>query len=615
MSNPDFVTADPVGSLASALRGAPSSGPTAKPGTNGTATGTSPFRSEEAFDAYCVQVQSRLAEHAAKRAHFLQAAYDRLTRLLQTARAVEDANLYNELWQHRVAARELLESLRGVSPQAGEAAPALPNDSLPGIAPPPKPLPLDNVAFTPSPMPPRSAPALGGGESWSPRPHSEPGYGPPPGPRMPRRPVRPLADIEAAAMSLREELQEWKDQYPLKTASGDLHVPNCLRLRAIACRQRRLEEEAGDTEVAEVTELSKDITGLMEAAGDREYSVSLDREIEPHPTAYQWGELAERYEEMARAEEAFAWWNRHRAVLAAAEVQPLVESIAAIQQRFNRLLFRVGARDPFQQQLFDELRTWAREAQCYLHSLRPKVPMIELVERSATLEPAWQGARDLVEEEDRRKQAIENVVALTSEPDFGTNAERDETRLRAAVLECRALAVPPSDRRTRDALLPWGAMLEGDDRFKEVLREINLEWERRQEAGRPEEVHEEPDAALEALNGQLEAVRELTRDKRCLFLGGTCREETRRKIEEALELRELVWPSTKPSDPLSRFETEIRHSDFVVLLTRFSRKEWKGAQELCERDGKKFVQLPSGYGVTQVVHNIYLQACPEAVKS
>ena len=86
---------------------------------------------------------------------------------------------------------------------------------------------------------------------------------------------------------------------------------------------------------------------------------------------------------------------------------------------------------------------------------------------------------------------------------------------------------------------------------------------------------------------ELEAVRQITQGKRCLLLGGTCREENRRKIEEALQLSELVWPSTKPSDPLSKFDTEIRHADIVALLTRFSRKEWKNAQDICAREGKE----------------------------
>jgi hypothetical protein len=241
----------------------------------------------------------------------------------------------------------------------------------------------------------------------------------------------------------------------------------------MASRQMRLEEEAGDTEVAEVTALAKDIDALREAASDREYTVALDHQLDPHPTAYQWGELAERYEEMAHAQEAFEWWNRHHAELTVAEVQPLAEAVAAVQQKFNRLLFRVGARDPFQQQLFDDLRLWAREAQCYLHSLRPKVPIAELAERAATLEGAWRQARVPVAAWEQRQQVVEDLLNMVSEPGFGAQPEQDEARLREAVLKCREMHIPASERRLRDALLPWAAFLEGDERFRDALREIH----------------------------------------------------------------------------------------------------------------------------------------------
>src|SRR5580658_2132357 len=61
----------------------------------------SPLRSAEIFDLYCGHVQEKLAAHAVQRMSFLQAAYDRLTCLLQAARDVEDSALYGELAQHR----------------------------------------------------------------------------------------------------------------------------------------------------------------------------------------------------------------------------------------------------------------------------------------------------------------------------------------------------------------------------------------------------------------------------------------------------------------------------------------------------------------------------------
>ena len=574
----------------------------------------SPFRTAESFDAYCSQVQGRLAEYAEKRIHFLQAAYDRLTRLLQAARDVEDAALYNELLMHRVAVRELLESLQTPArPAVSAAQVAVMQTHMPAAAPAPPP----GRAMPPPPRAPRVVEEGNAAAAPAAAPTSETETPPPAErpaavvvPRVSRRPSRPLVDIEADAVRLRAEVRDWDSLFPL-TVRKELHLPNCLRLRAMACRQRKLEEEAGEIEVPQVSELMEDIIDLMDAANDMAYTAALDDELDPRPHAGQWAEMAERYEEMARAQEAFDWWQRHKLLLKVPDVQGLAEAVAAMQQRFNRLLFRIGATDPFQQALFDDLRTWAREDQCYLYSLRPKVPMQELIERAATLEVSWDRARQPVIEEERRQQALENVITLVSEPEFGSELERDERRLHTALMECKNMRIPASDRHLRDALLPWGAFLEDDERFKELLREINLEWERREETGRAEEIEEEPDSAIDSLQQELKAVREVTRGKRLLILGGTCREENRRKLEAALELRELVWPSTKPSDPLARFDTDIRHSDIVALLTRFSRKEWKNAQDICAREGKKFVHLTTGYGVSQVVRHFYKQIAPE----
>lgn len=609
---------------------AASSGSTGYKPAGNEATSTtliSPLRSAETFEAYCEQILSRLAEHAAQRMHFLQTAHDRLTRLLQTARDVGDTALYQELWQHRVAARELLEAAARVaqaevknlalhstasSQTAGngrlsqecgpEGATASPGLQARYVSPDTSAPPRFGV------QEPRMQPA-------TPFPISSSQESPIVA-RLPRRPLRPMGDIEADAAKLAADLKEWNRRFPLKDSAGDLDGPNCLRLRALACRMRRLEEDAGDTEISSIRDVYDKIIALLDAAGDHEYTVALDYELEPRPTAYQWGELAERYEEMARAQEAFDWWHRHESELSVQEIEPLAEAIAAVQQRFNRLLFRIGARDPFQQTLFDALRVWAREAQCYLHSLRPKVPISELIERASLLEDAWDRAGEPVAALTQRQQSVENVLQLVSHPGFGSDTERDEEALRAAVLACRALRIPPSDRTLRDGLLPWGSMLEGDERFREFLREINLEWDRRQDAGKADEEGEEDQGGtLESLRTELEAVREVTRGQRCLILGGTCREENRRKIEEALQLRELVWPSTKPSDPLSKFDTEIRHSDIVALLTRFSRKEWKNAQDICTREGKKFVHLTSGYGVAQIIRHFYVQISPEGART
>ncbi len=350
--------------------------------------GGSPLRSPEALEQYCSLVQRRLAEHAARRRQFLQEAYDRLSRLMQSAHAVDDANLYHELWQHCLVARELLEALSRNDSSALRSSCDVPTDSplFLNAESPSAPLLTDsavvNATARPLALPRRETPAPAYAAY-------QPVEAVPSAPRVPRRAMRPISDIEVDAGLLRAEVAEFAAKYSLRNESGEFNVVNGLRLRALACKHRRLEAEAGDSEAPEVTELGRDILTLMTEGDDHFYTIARDMEIDPKPTAYQWGELAERYQEMTTAQAAFTWWRRHENDVPVSEIQPLAEAVAAIQQRFNRLLFRLGARDPFQQQLFDDLRAWAKEAQCYLHSLRPKVPIAELVDRAATLDPEW----------------------------------------------------------------------------------------------------------------------------------------------------------------------------------------------------------------------------------
>lgn len=618
-----------------------------------------PLKSSETFELYCNQVQVRLAEHAVQRLSFLQSANERLTRLLHTALAIGDTALYNELMQHQIAVHELLESLDQVASTPAVSVPATSTSALPILPAPavstsvlPAPALSQNVAKkdNTSNSPDRSAsldrsntdvntivanlvnhvssstnghtnrdkseesqtPPLSAGNSMQSSILQELQAGlavePTVTPSIVRAPVRPPVDIEADATRLRGSLRDWNTLYPLRhtdTDSGELHVPNCLRLRAVACRMRRLEEEAGDTEVVEVTELARDIEDLLDEAGDEEYTVALDYEIEPQPTAYQWGELAERYEETAHAEEAFGWWIANRAVLSVTDVQALAESVAAIQQRFNRLLFRIGARDPFQQQLFDDLRIWAKEAQCYLYSLRPKVPIAELIEKAQTIDEAWEQARIPVRALEERQNAIQAIIDIVFEPDFGAHTYEDEQRLQKALGHCKELHVPATERRLRDSLLPWTVFIESSEPCKEFLDEVMLEWERRHESGKTAAMESDQAHALETMNLELEAVRVITRGKRCLILGGGMyHEEHRRRIKDTLELAELIWPNARPTDTLDTFETDLRRSDVVALHTRYSRQEWKKAQDLCAREGKQFVPI-TGNSVAQIVHHFH----------
>lgn len=554
------------------------------------------LQSPEAFDSYCHTIESRLQNQTTQRKRFLQAAIDRVSNLQGSALAINDLGLYNELTQCRQTIQQMLDSLQSLAPVSEERHFNVP---IPVAPPPPKLRPLES-ALSPIPPAPSFPREASNGETLAPRPYI------PQEPRLPKRPMRSLMEIEADAVRLRATLSTWGETYPLRTGEAVYHIPNALRLRAIACRQRKLEEEAGEIEVAEVTELGKDIANLLAQAEDSEYTIGRDYQVDPTPTIYQWGELADRYDEMGRAFEAFLWWQNNGRELALVDVQPLAEAIAAIQGRFNRLLYRVNSRDQFQQQLYEDLRSWAKEAQCYLYSLRPKVPIEELTERSSTLEEAWDRAREPVHLAEQRKKALEHLGHLVSATGFGEEPARDAERLRIALHRIKELRISAGDRRLKEILLPWAALLETEDQFRDILREVTGEWTKRLELGQVDDVPQER-TPLTGLEKELRAVRNTLRGTCVLIIGGITSEELRERFEKTFEPSVLVWQNEQPTNTLEDFEPEIRRADVVILVTRYSRKEWLEAQALCTVDKKPCYRALTASDMGSLVKALYDQ--------
>ncbi len=573
------------------------------------------LQSPETFAVYCEEIQTRLQSNASQRKRFLEASIDRLNNLLGTALAVNDTALYHELWQCRQMAQQMIESLAQGVPTEVVVQPEIP---VPIIPQPPKLRPLDTVTGTLSPVPPPPPPAPVREATYL---EPAPAFSPtrPPyvsqevrpsvvsaEPRAPRRSTRPLVEIEADAIRQREQLRIFVEAHPLRDSAGNFHIPNALLMRSLMCRQRKLEEEAGDIEVAEVTDLRNDIWEVMEKAGDTEYTVGREYSFEVPPTVFQWGELVERYEEMSRAFEAFLWWHEHSGDLTLMDVQPLAEAVAAIQGRFNRLLYRVSSHDQFQQQLYEDLRSWAKEAQCYLYSLRPKVPIDELSERAATLEEAWDKARQPVLLAVQRLKTLEHLGNLLATPGFGEEPHRDAERLRIVLQRCKELRVPAGERRLRDPLVPWAAFMETDDAFRDVLREVCGEWERRLDT---QTLTSAPllNTSLSGLTSEIAKIHSVLGGKCVLVVGGIATEEVKSQLASITGASEILWENHRPTATLEDFEADIRRADALILFTQYSRKEWLQAQSLCAVDGKPCYRALTGTDAAHFVRSLCQQ--------
>jgi len=209
-----------------------------------------------------------------------------------------------------------------------------------------------------------------------------------------------------------------------------------------------------------------------------------------------------------------------------------------------------------------------------------------------------------------QESALADLSALLAEEGFG-GREGDDDRLCEAAARCLEAKTPATDRALRDRLLDLHWMLEGDERLTRLHQAVLEEIERRrrkaeEDEGADPERSDRLDDLTAELRDQRAALLPRTRGKIGVMIGGTCREESRRALQEALELSELRWPDSDPSDPFDRSAREIARAD-IVFLTRFNRQRSKEAIPLCRDLHKELIRLPSGYGLNQVIAQAYQQ--------
>ncbi len=336
-------------------------------------------------------------------------------------------------------------------------------------------------------------------------------------------------------------------------------------------------------------------------------------------TPDDWRQVEARYRHLAQASRAMAWvqtvvaeeapnWLRR-------DCLPLLEGCAAAAARLYRWLQLnlSDQRDNEQRDLYSSLRSLGSSYGFVLRSLSPGEEASEddleaqagsIGERLESLRVAW---RARVAQAER----LQSLTALLDEPGFG-GAEDDDDRLCAAARACLDAGVPPTDRRLRDPLLELSWMLEDDPALARLHAAVVEESERREReaASLEDEQNQNGDRPLPPeLLGRLHAVLRVTQGCRGVIVGGTCREGNRRAIEETLQLADLRWPDTDPSDSFERSAREIGRSE-IVFLTRFNRKRSKEAIRLCRDQGSHLVHLPKGYGLNEVIQRAYEQLCP-----
>jgi hypothetical protein len=557
---------------------------------------TSPLESPEAFSAYCERVKQQLQDSITERLKFLEAASTQLAAFETLARKSGNASLTNELLllgQHASRESAALKN-EGATDSPAPVAGTVIVPSSP-VEQPAAPAASYPTAVASVPYEPRIT-------TWRPTPPPRPVL-----PPVPKSPRRPLEELYRETDLLTEQAEQEGDLYSETTG--------LIRLKALLCRQRALQAElaAEDIQHWPLRQLLNYIRRRIDDEhGAGHYLIPLRAELWP-TDAWPWYRLADLYESLADAHVALAWYDEEAEKLNQPERQELLESIASHQTRLWRHLQTYFPRqnDEHQINFFRELCAIAEEEDVYLYSLQERCPDDALEEKAEALPLILESLKVDRKNRAKREAALQQLRLLVGDPDFGTR-EGDPAALNQAVVKCRKEGVPPSSVTLRNILADWVSLLEESTEkgVQEVAREIQKEADRLIRKAEFESA--EPEQALsESEQAELDAVRALVRGKKCLFIGGICREESRQRLERELELAELVWPSTNGTESVYRFEPDIQNTDVTVVLVRFMRTGWGQARELAVRNEKMFVRLPAGYGLKQVVRQFHRQLLHE----
>lgn len=448
-----------------------------------------------------------------------------------------------------------------------------------------------------------------------------------------------LSDAERAALAgpFRERLASAEERWHTLDAEGlggreGPALAACLRVRVVACSVGQVLAEARAAGVgADVAPAALELRDRIDVgryyAGDAAPCLPFDEAAwgagEASLDAEEWAGLGARYARTAEAAEAYRWCAAHPARSGAAQLH-LLNAIAAVQQGLYRALESHGGSDKLQTELYGSLRDTARDAG-YLSALSSEISLRaldELAERMPGLLAAAQREAAQAEEREqrlaRRGGAVAAVESWRAEREQAPAADRArlDGDLYPLLDECLDAGVPTTDRRVRAALLESGPrLLAAREPYARILEAVLAERKRQgldaapaAEPGGCEGPEEElSDAAIEQYR---QVVAGFAQGQRILILGGVPRQRVCDELKEVLGAEDVQWVASKKSDKAARFQAQIRRSNVLLLVKNYAGHDMSemGREWMKAADGH-FILLPSGYGVNQIIHQLYRYVC------
>ena len=283
----------------------------------------------------------------------------------------------------------------------------------------------------------------------------------------------------------------------------------------------------------------------------------------------------------------------------------MVELLCEAQSALRRSLSRVGANpDPDQLAVYE----WVRET-----SSRHRIFLKRHMRADDLAEPSdWPDLCARIESASGtdprskcQKQAIEAVRARVAEISAEPGDGRDWRGLIDEIEAALASGIAASSRDLRELILPLvDEFPPVEDLPEGVGRVLGALDQYLATRDRP------APSITQTTSPELEQAARLLARRSVVLIGGDRRPGPQRMLEEALNLKELVWIGTREHQSIRGFEAAIARPEvaLVLLAIRWSSHAFGDVKVFCETHGKPLVRLPGGYNPNQVAAQIMSQA-------
>lgn len=432
------------------------------------------------------------------------------------------------------------------------------------------------------------------------------------------------AEISALIETVREQ---WNvlDAEGLVYQDRSLNRAHCFKLRALLCRlsvARALAEKSGLGR-----EFSKSLGGLRDTMCcrrqmDKDTSDSFIckddtwRYVESVFAEDEWRTLADDFERLAIAQNVMDWFGEQGSRVSEEQQRSLLNGIGAACTLVGEALSKVDGKDKLHQHLLGLVHEYKEKF--YLAGIAPDTSAETLEKYADSLPESWQKAKaalareaGIVDKETRKQNALNAVIELCKEPEFGSSNSRvdaDRPRLLPLLDECNKAGVPSSHPQLREALMECANfLLAGQSVYLPFVREVANEKMRRLKEQKIEEESGDKDVENPDFDRFVEAVRPHVEGKSLLILGGNRKTlYVEKELKKILPFSTVDWLISHKITNVSKYEASVRNSDITCLLVGYMSHELNGKGKKWADDADKIaVNVVKGYGPRRIVQSLY----------